>query len=119
MKTAHQLARELLAGPDLPIWHFDPSRAGMDDERDTSLAEPEVQENDAALDMTPEQLTELKDEHPEAYIGKFLTIVGDGELDDEPGDFAEKTIELLVAAGHVSKEKLEEAREVLRISAGH
>lgn len=114
MKTAHQLARELLAGPDLPIWHFDPSRAGMDDERDTSLAEPEVQENDAAHDMTPDELAAWKEEHPEAYTGKFLTIVGDGELGDEPGDFAEKTLDLLVAGGHVSKEKLEEAREILR-----
>lgn len=42
MKTSHQLARELLAGPDLPIHHFDPSRAGLNEERDTSLSEPTV-----------------------------------------------------------------------------
>lgn len=40
MKTAHQIAKQLLTGPDLPIFHFDPSRAGTDDERDTSISEP-------------------------------------------------------------------------------
>lgn len=42
MKTSHQLGRELLAGPDLPIHHFDPSRSGLDDETDTGLSEPTV-----------------------------------------------------------------------------
>jgi hypothetical protein len=44
-KTAHQLALELLAGPDLPIYHFDPSRAGIDDENDTSLSDPVIERN--------------------------------------------------------------------------
>jgi hypothetical protein len=43
MKTSHQLARELLAGPDLPCYHFDPSRAGMDPEMDTSVSDPIVE----------------------------------------------------------------------------
>lgn len=81
MKTAHQFARELLAGPDLPIWHFDPSRAGLDDDRDTSLSEPEVQENDAAEGLTEEQVAEAKEER--CYTGKFLTICGETGEDGE------------------------------------
>jgi hypothetical protein len=44
-KTAHQLARELLALPDLPTFFFDPSLAGIDPERDASLTEPRVELN--------------------------------------------------------------------------
>ncbi len=43
MKTSHQLAAELLAGPDLPVFHFDPSLAGYDEEHDTSLSEPQIE----------------------------------------------------------------------------
>ena len=74
-KTAHELARELLAGPDLPIYHFDPSRAGMDDEDDTSIAAVviEVVGPDAERGIT----------------APFITICGDYDLQEELDLFAE------------------------------
>lgn len=80
-KTAHQLARELLAGPDLPIWHFDPSRAGIDDELDTSLSIPEVQVTDPTDGLTAEEIQENKDAG--CYTGKFITICGDSDDEGE------------------------------------
>lgn len=56
MKTAHELAKELLAGPNLPIFHFDASKAGTDDEIDTSISEPKIEKVD------------------EPYTEAFLTI---------------------------------------------
>lgn len=47
--TSHQLARDLLAGPDLPIHHFDPSRAGYDEEIDTSLSSVSIELHRADL----------------------------------------------------------------------
>jgi hypothetical protein len=38
--TTHEFARSLLALPDLPVFHFDPSLAGLDEEIDHSLTEP-------------------------------------------------------------------------------
>lgn len=35
VKTAHELARELLQGPDLPCYHFDPSRTNLVKEIET------------------------------------------------------------------------------------
>jgi hypothetical protein len=64
MKTAHQLARELLAGPDLVIFHFDPSGAGYNHDDDTSIAEPVIEKN-----------SDGKDEEGNPYP-PFLTIVG-------------------------------------------
>lgn len=75
MKTTHQLARELLALPDLPVFHFDPSRAGCDDERDTSLSVPDVQRNDAAGGLDDEDVAIAKEEGH--YMGEFFTICGD------------------------------------------
>lgn len=74
-KTAHELARELLAGPDLPIYHFDPSRAGMDDEADTSISAVvvEVVEPDAERGIT----------------APFITICGDYDLREEMDLYAE------------------------------
>lgn len=95
MKTAHQFAGELLMGPDLPVFHFDPSRAGMDDEVDTSLAVPVV-------------------EVVKACRKAFITIVGDGELRDEPGAFAERVIDCLVSSNCISGKQLERAREYVR-----
>lgn len=64
MKTAHQLARELLAGPDLTIFHFDPSCAGFNADDDTSISSPVV-----------ETVEGEKDEDGKPYP-PFLTIVG-------------------------------------------
>jgi hypothetical protein len=81
MKTSHQFARDLLAGPDLPIFHFDPSRSGLDDERDTGLNEPQVQENDLDAGLTEEEVAEAKEEG--CLTGKFLTICGETGEDGE------------------------------------
>lgn len=81
MITSHALARELLAGPDLPIFHFDPSRAGADPERDSSLSVPDVEVNDPR-----EGLTKLEIEDLEANghnMGKFITLSGAQSLDGE------------------------------------
>ena len=79
MKTSHQLARELLAGPDLPIHHFDPSRAGIDDEIDTSLSEPRIEKSDSRNGVDTEDIEEFEREG--CYMGEFLTICG--EIDPE------------------------------------
>ena len=104
MKTAHQLASELLAGPDLPIWHFDPSRAGLDAERDTSLGEPEVEENDAAEGLDEEQIAEAKEER--CYTGKFLTICGETDAEGEAKSEHEVELEdLLRSACAIAERK--------------
>ena len=79
MKTSHQLARELLAGPDLPVWHFDPSRAGLDDECDTSLSEPTV--------------------YVEHSIPRFITICG--EIDPEGEAMSDSESKLRNAAQNI------------------
>lgn len=80
-KTSHQLARELLAGPDLIIWHFDPSRAGLAYEIDTSLSVPEIQKNDSREGLTDEEVEDYKEEG--AFMGEFLTICGEEGPDGE------------------------------------
>lgn len=100
MKTSHQLARELLAGPDLPIYHFDPSRAGMDSELDTSISGPSV---------------ELLNE--DGYA-PFISICGEGEITDEPGDFAEKTLDVLLESRVVTRDQVEAARSHLLAKEG-
>ena len=103
MKTAHQLAAELLAGPDLPVYHFDPSRAGMDDERDTSVSEPRLER------CEPEEVREGNPDHP------FLIVHGDGgEPADEPGAFAELVIEKLMERFIVTREQLNWAQDLVR-----
>ncbi len=77
MKTAHQLARELLAGPDLPIFHFDPSRAGMDEEADTATSDP---------------IVEIVKPDDETVKEPFITICGDNE-----GEEAQESVPLNVA----------------------
>jgi hypothetical protein len=64
MKTAHQLARELLAGPDIAILHFDPSCAGFNPDEDSSISYPTV-----------EKVEGLKDPDGQP-LPPFLTIVG-------------------------------------------
>lgn len=80
MKTSHQLARELLAGPDLPIWHFDPSRAGLD-YTDSSLSEPEITHDDTRLVFTEDEVEEMREGG--AYMGPFITISGEQDLSGE------------------------------------
>jgi len=74
MKTSHQFARELLAGPDLLIYHFDPSCAGYDDEIDTGISPPvaEVEE--------PKPFTD--DEGNPAMTDAFICIVGNQHEDN-------------------------------------
>ena len=83
MKTSHQLARELLAGPDMPIWHFDPSRAGLSDETDSGLSVPEI-------------FYESPDEPDDP---KFITVCGETDQDGEAMSDSES--ELRVAAQNV------------------
>ncbi len=67
--TTHSLARELLALPDLPVYHLDPSFAGLDEGGDLSLTTP-------TLDLhTPDQwLTRWK---------PFATISGAQDAGEE------------------------------------
>lgn len=112
MKTSHEFAKELLAGPDLPIFHFDPSRAGMDDENDTSLSEPLVEH----VTFSPEEVAQIKDDADDLGrepLSEFLTIGGDGDIEDEPGTFAERMIEILLERGLATQEALEQARNTL------
>ena len=81
MKTAHQLARELFAGPDLPIYHFDPSRAGTDSEVDTSISTPKIELVDQKKDLSAAEIVEA--DLNEFDLSPFLTIVGDTDLGGE------------------------------------
>lgn len=81
MKTSHELGRELLAGLDLPIYHFDPSRAGLDEERDTSLSEPTVEVNNPREGMTS---AEIEDSLAGGCtLQNFITISGEQGSDGE------------------------------------
>jgi len=80
MKTSHQLARELLAGPDLPIWHFDPSRAGISDV-DSSLSEPEIAQDDSRWGLEEDEVEAARSEG--TYMGEFITISGDQDPEGE------------------------------------
>lgn len=113
MKTSHQLARELLALPNIPVYHFDPSRAGMDDESDTSLSIPKAEICDAMHDMTPQEIAEYRADYPDAFTGQFITIVGAGDVSDEPGDFAEKTIGVLLDSHVITRAQVEAAHSHL------
>lgn len=105
MKTTHQLARELLALPDLPVFHFDPSRAGLDDENDTSLSEPKLDRDDASGGLDEADIAEFKEEG--RYMGEFVTISGEqgqaGEaMTDTESDrlFALKALDHRVHTGY-------------------
>lgn len=76
MKTSHQLARELLAGPNMPIWHFDPSRSGISDETDSGLSVPEI-------------FYESPDEPDDP---KFITVCGESDQDGEAMSDSESEI---------------------------
>lgn len=104
--TSHQLAAKLLSLPDLPVFHFDPSRAGCDDERDTSLSEPVVQTNDAIEGLPPETIADLKEEG--CFTGQFITICGETGADGEAFSDTES----------VSKRALEDIRGLVAPLAG-
>ena len=72
MKTTHSLARELLALPDKPVYHFDPSFAGLDEEADSSLSEPSVELN--------------KPDRWQEQWRPFVTISGAQDLAQETND---------------------------------
>lgn len=76
--TSHELANKLLLGPNLPIFHFDPSKAGQDDDRDTSLSEPAIEEHDNR-DGVPVEVVEGWVENGQ-YAGLFLYICGEQDV---------------------------------------
>ena len=80
MKTSHQLARELLAGPDSPIWHFDPSRAGLGD-IDSSLSEPDIAQDDSRWGLEEDEVEAARSEG--VYMGEFITISGEQDAAGE------------------------------------
>jgi hypothetical protein len=115
MKTAHQLARELLAGPDLPIYHFDPSRADMADEgTDPSLETPKIERVNPRDGLAKR---EIKDALEEGYSLKpFLTIVGDSEMkaSEESGAYYEALHWLAEAAGLLSALQIRELKTMAK-----
>lgn len=118
MKTAHQFARELLAGPDLPVFHFDPSRAGMDDERDTACEAPKIERVNPRVGMSK---AEIKDALEEGYTLKpFLKIVSDSDtsVEDEPGAYYEALHALVEAAGMVTPLQMRELRTIAKAMDG-
>jgi hypothetical protein len=75
-KTSHQLARELLAGPDLPIWHFDPSfEEACTDEDNHTLGDIECEVVDATEGMDEEEVAEVMAEG--GFVGRFIMLCGD------------------------------------------
>lgn len=63
-KTAHQLARELLAMPDLPISHFDPSFAHVGDGSESlsiPVAETEIDDKHAFIYLCGTQPEDAED----------------------------------------------------------
>lgn len=84
MKTSHELGRELLSGLDLPIYHFDPSRAGLDEERDTSLSNPTVEVNSPREGLTPGEVENIIADG--GTLQNFITISGEQGSDGEAVD---------------------------------
>lgn len=84
MKTSHELGRELLAGLDLPIYHFDPSRVGLDAERDTSLSNPTVEVNSPREGLTPGEVEDIIADG--GTLQNFITISGEQDSDGEAVD---------------------------------
>lgn len=90
MKTSHELGRELLAGLDLPIYHFDPSRAGLDEDRDTSLSEPTVEVNNPREGMTSDEIEDSI--AGGCTLQNFITISGEQDADGEAYDPDKETL---------------------------
>ena len=93
MKTSHELGRELLAGLDLPIYHFDPSRAGLDEERDTSLSEPTVEINNPREGMTSAEIADSI--AGGCTLQNFITISGE---QDPAGEDIDPNREVILGA---------------------
>lgn len=75
-KTSHQIARELLALPDLPVFHYDPSfedRAG--DDGNPSFGEVSVCVVDDSDGMSAEEIEKLRAKGD--FVGKFISLEGD------------------------------------------
>jgi hypothetical protein len=70
-KTAHELARELLAGPDLPIRHFDPEKQTPPGEDDESYTMPVVE-----VVKAPKDIADIVEESSGASERKIITIRG-------------------------------------------
>lgn len=68
--TSHELAKKLLAGPDLPAFILDPSLGNLGD-GSYSLSAPVIEVNDA----------ECMDEAEDTYPSRFITLSAD--VDDE------------------------------------
>lgn len=75
-KTSHQIARELLALPDLPTFHYDPSFVDRaDNEENPSFGEVSVCLVDACEGMSAEEIEEMREEG--GFVGKFISLEGD------------------------------------------
>lgn len=114
MKTAHQLARELLKGPDLPIYHFDPSRAGMGDEDDPSLTEPKIERVNPRDGMSAREIKEAREE---GYSLKPFLTIGDSsdlKVEDEPAAFEGLLHDIAIAAGMLTSLQQREIKKIAR-----
>lgn len=64
-KTTHQLARELLAGPDIDIYHHNPENdeeLNADTLAERGLSDPTIEIVDLEKDLSPEQFAEAKEQ---------------------------------------------------------
>lgn len=86
-KTSHQLARELLALPDLPCFHFDPSFAdASDNETDETIGRPSLEVVNPRDGLTA---GEIADAEAEGFLMcNFITIVGDQPKDKDREDLS-------------------------------
>lgn len=83
-RTAHEFARELLALPDLPLYHFDPSFAdACDEETDYALGRPTASVDDPCEGLTAGEISDAKANGFD--MGKHITICGDQPEDMDRG----------------------------------
>lgn len=89
-KTSHEFARELLALPDLPIFHLDPSFADRcDEESDYTLGAPSATVEKPIENMTLEEIEQSKERG--FCLCPFITISGD-QLPDYDRPEAKATV---------------------------
>lgn len=69
--TTHELASILSAGPCLPVYHLDPSCAGLASDRDTSISE---------VDVVVQRVPGTAEGEPDL---KYVTLTGSQSLDYE------------------------------------